>query len=77
MPPLRLNCTISEAGGVQICGVQADEMLSFEVNEYASGVCVGTFFEEEEFVCSLFTLSGDYSISIETADCIYIGYVSL
>lgn len=69
-------CNISCETGVDIQGIDDFVVLSYEMAD-ESGVTLGIFTDEAEFVQTLYSVSGNWRISIHAEEYTLTGYVSL
>lgn len=62
--------------GVNIPGVENSEIISFEVYD-PSGICMGIYSDETDFVNALFSLSGEFEIRFVTDEAAFAGTIEL
>lgn len=74
-PGMAIICSMTE-DGVEIPGVDKDEILAFEIYD-ADGCIISSYDNAIAFTDCLFSLSGDYEIRLLTREYIYIGYIQL
>lgn len=75
--PLRpLACTIDPDSGISFIGQETPDFIMYEI--YDSGnICVGAYGDEAAFIDALFSLTGEYRISLSSVYVTYSGYVVL
>lgn len=75
-PGKKLDCTIDPQKGVQFLSGETPDFILYEI--YDSGnICVGAYGDEAAFIDALFSLTGEYRISLSTVYVTYSGYVVL
>ena len=62
--------------GVNIPGVENSEIISFEIYDL-SGICMGIYSAEMDFVNALFSLSGEFEIRFVTDEAAFAGTIEL
>ena len=62
--------------GVNIPGVENSEIISFEIYDL-SGICLGIYSDETDFVNALFSLSGEFEIVFATENTTFAGIVEV
>lgn len=75
-PGKRLECTIDAENGVRFISGETPDFILYEIYD-SNNVCTGAYGDEAEFINVLFSLTGEYLISLSTAEASYIGYVTL
>lgn len=75
MRPRPIYCTISP-DGINVAGV-SEEIISYEVWDEVSGICVASFFEESDFLNYLFSQSGEFQLIFVTENHCISGYISI
>ncbi len=75
-PGKRLECTIDSENGVRFLSGETPDFILYEIYD-SNNVCTGAYGDEAEFIDALFSLTGEYRISLSTAEASYIGYVTL
>ncbi len=75
-PSRPLACTIDPDSGISFIGQETPDFIMYEI--YDSGnICVGAYGDEAAFIDALFSLTGEYRISLSTVYVTYSGYVVL
>ncbi len=75
-PSHPLACTIDPDCGISFIGQETPDFILYEI--YDSGnACVGAYGDERAFIDALFSLTGEYRISLSTVYVTYSGYVVL
>lgn len=75
-PSRPLACTIDPDSGISFIGQETPDFILYEI--YDSGnACVGAYGDERAFIDALFSLTGEYRISLSTVYVTYSGYVVL
>lgn len=75
-PGKKLDCTIDPQKGVQFLSGETPDFILYEI--YDSGnACVGAYGDEAAFIDALFSLTGEYRISLSSVYVTYSGYVVL
>lgn len=74
-PTRRLDCTITE-DGIFFTDAETPEFVSYDILDTA-GMTVATFADEESFISTLFSLSGEYQLRLVSDNYIYVGWVKL
>ncbi len=75
-PTRPLACTIDPDYGISFIGQETPDFIMYEI--YDSGnACVGVYGDERAFIDALFSLTGEYRISLSTVYVTYSGYVVL
>ena len=64
------------SSGVNIPGVENSEIISFEIYDL-SGICMGIYSAEMDFVNALFSLSGEFEIRFVTDEAAFAGTIEL
>ena len=75
-PGKKLECTIDSQNGVRFLSGETPDFILYEIYD-CDNVCVGAYGDEPEFIDALFSLTGEYRISLDTAEVSYIGYIIL
>lgn len=75
LPSCPIPCTIDE-NGVTFQMDSEPEIINYDIYD-AEGVLIASFGDEEAFIQTLFSLSGDYTVAFTTAEYVYTGYVSI
>lgn len=75
-PSRPITCTIDSASGIEFIGQETPDFILYEIYD-SNNVCTGAYGDEAEFINVLFSLTGEYFISLSTAEASYIGYVTL
>lgn len=76
IPPVPVSCDISRNDGVRISGVSED-IVSFEIRDASSEICIAFLTEESEFIDYLFFHTGDFQIIFETDNFYITGNISI
>lgn len=78
-PSMPIAYTITEEGGLQIMSssISTEDIIEFEICDIESNDCIYSFSDEQTFIETLFTLSGEYQIRLITSDCELIGDITL
>ena len=75
-PSRPLACTIDPDSGISFIGQETPDFILYEI--YDSGnICVGAYGDESAFIDALFSLTGEYRISLSTEEVSYTGYIVL
>lgn len=75
-PSHPLSCTIDPDSGISFIGQETPDFILYEI--YDSGnMCVGAYGDERAFIDALFSLTGEYRISLSTEEVSYTGYIVL
>ncbi len=75
-PSRPLACTIDPDSGISFIGQETPDFIMYEI--YDSGnICVGAYGDEAAFIDALFSLTGEYRISLSTEEVSYTGYIIL
>ena len=64
------------SSGVNSPGVENSEIISFEIYDL-SGICMGIYSAEMDFVNALFSLSGEFEIRFVTDEATFAGTIEL
>ena len=64
------------SSGVSIPGVEISDIISFEIYD-PSGICLGIYSDEMDFVNALFSLSGEFEIVFVTENTTFAGIVEV
>ena len=64
------------SSGVSIPGVETSNIISFEIYD-ASGICLGIYSDDMDFVNALFSLSGEYEIVLVTENTTFAGIIEI
>lgn len=75
VPGRRIACTIDFESGVDIAGIEKNEIISYEIVEEGNVLCVST--NEIDFVEALFSFTGVIQIRFITNEYILTGYIHL
>lgn len=75
-PVRHITCTIDSASGIEFIGQVTPDFILYEIYDI-NNVCTGAYGDEAEFIGALFSLTGEYRISLSTAEASYTGYVML
>lgn len=75
-PSRPLTCTVDPDSGIEFLGQETPDFILYEIYD-SNNICVGAYGDEPEFIDALFSLTGEYRISLNTAGVSYIGYVML
>ncbi len=75
VPSRSFSCTVSREE-IIIEGVEKEEILSYEVYD-KTGVCVGLFSNEQDFISFIFSVNGFYTVCFLTKDCCFAGSAEL
>lgn len=75
-PSRPLTCTVDPNSGIEFLGHETPNFILYEIYD-CSNSCVGAYGDEAEFIDALFSLTGEYRISLDTTEVSYIGYVML
>ena len=76
IPGHHIACSLDRENGVRFFGQETPDFILYEIYDN-NNICVGAYGDEPEFIDSLFSLTGEYRISLSTAEISYIGYVIL
>ena len=76
LPGKHIECLIDRNAGVQFCNGDTPQFMSYEVYDMDDNP-VTTFLTESEFITYIFSQEGDCQIRLVTADCAFIGYLSI
>lgn len=74
-PSRLISCIIDETGVTFLMDCEP-EIINYDIYD-AEGVLIVSFGDEEAFIQTLFSLSGDYTVAFSTAEYVYTGYVSI
>lgn len=75
-PSRPIPCSIDPDFGICFSGQEKPDFILYEIYD-CDNVCMGTYGDEPEFIEALFSLTGEYRISLNTVEVSYIGYVIL
>lgn len=75
IPPKPIYCTISPEG-ISVAGLSED-IITYEVWNETSEICLASFNEEQEFLDFLFNQSGEFQIAFVTENYCISGYISI
>ena len=75
-PGIGIACSIDPISGIEFLGHETPDFIMYEIYDI-NNVCMGTYGDEPEFIEALFSLTGEYRITLSTAEVSYIGYVIL
>ena len=75
-PGIGIACSIDPISGIEFLGHETPDFIMYEIYD-SNNTCVGAYGDEPEFIDVLFSLTGEYRISLSTAEVSYIGYVML
>ena len=64
------------SSGVSIPGVEISDIISFEIYD-PSGICLGIYSDEMDFVNALFSLNGEYEIVFVTENTTFAGIIEI
>lgn len=73
-PGIGILCTIDPDSGICFIGKETPDFTMYEIYD-SNNICVGAYGDEAAFIDALFSLTGEYRISLSTAEVSYIGYV--
>ena len=76
IPGRRIACSLDRENGVRFLGHETPDFILYEIYD-SNNTCVGAYGDEPEFIDALFSLTGEYRISLSTADVSYTGYIML
>ena len=76
IPGRRIACSLDRENGICFTGQETPDFILYEIYD-SNNTCVGAYGDEPEFIDALFSLTGEYRISLSTAEVSYIGYVLL
>ena len=76
IPGRYIACSLDRENGVRFFGQETPNFILYEIYD-SNNTCVGAYGDEPEFIDALFSLTGEYRISLSTAEVSYIGYVIL
>lgn len=75
IPPKPIYCTISPEG-ISVAGLSED-IITYEVWNETSEICLASFNEEQKFLDFLFNQSGEFQITFVTENYCISGYISI
>lgn len=75
-PNRKMECTIDPQDGVLFLSGETPDFILYEIYD-CNNICVGAYGDEPEFIDALFSLTGEYRISLSTAEVSYTGYVNI
>lgn len=75
IPPKPIYCTISPEE-ISVAGLSED-IITYEVWNETSEICLASFNEEQEFLDFLFNQSGEFQITFVTENYCISGYISI
>lgn len=73
-PSKRIVGTISLYEGLEIPGIDASEIYSFEIYDQ-NGSCLGVFNDEADFIQAIFLYQENVMIRLTTANSVLVGYL--
>ena len=76
IPGRRIACSLDRENGICFTGQETPDFILYEIYD-SNNMCVGAYGDEPEFIEALFSLTGEYRISLDTAEVSYIGYIIL
>lgn len=76
IPGRHIACSLDRENGVRFFGHETPDFILYEIYD-SNNICVGAYGDEPEFIDALFSLTGEYRITLSTAEVSYIGYVIL
>ena len=76
IPGRHIACSLDRENGVRFLGQETPDFILYEIYD-SNNTCVGAYGDEPEFIDALFSLTGEYRITLSTAEVSYIGYVIL
>lgn len=76
IPPVPVSCAISKNDGVKISSL-SEEIISYEIWDASSKICIASLTEESEFIDYLFFHTGDFHIILETDNFYITGNISI
>lgn len=74
--PMPTECVIDATSGITFTDAETPEFVIYEICDN-TGMTVASFTEEESFISTLFSLSGEYQLRLVCDDYIYQGWVIL
>ncbi len=74
IPGRHIACSLDRENGVRFFGHETPDFIMIYDN---NNTCVGAYGDEPEFIDALFSLTGEYRISLSTAEVSYTGYILL
>ena len=75
-PGIGIACSIDPISGIEFLGHETPDFIMYEIYD-SNNTCVGAYGDEPEFIDALFSLTGEYRISLSTAEVSYTGYILL
>lgn len=75
-PAMSIECVIDATAGIEFAYGETPEFVIYEICDN-TGMTVASFTEEESFISTLFSLSGEYQLRLVCDDYIYQGWVIL
>lgn len=76
IPGRHIACSLDRENGVRFFGHETPDFIMYEIYD-SNNTCVGAYGDEPEFIDALFSLTGEYRISLSTAEVSYTGYILL
>ena len=76
IPGRHIACSLDRENGVRFFGQETPDFILYEIYD-SNNICTGIYGDESEFIDALFSLTGEYLISLSTAEASYTGYVTL
>lgn len=74
--PVPTECVIDATSGITFTDADAPEFVSYDILD-TTGMTVASFADEESFISTLFSLSGEYQLRLVSDDYIYQGWIML
>lgn len=75
IPPIPLTCSISNTG-INFIGYY-DDIITFEIWDITSEICLVSFTEESDFLNFLFAQTGDFNLRFETKGYFICGDITI
>lgn len=75
-PSRPISCKLDPISGIEFLGHETPDFIMYEIYD-SNNTCVGAYGDEPEFIDALFSLTGEYRISLSTAEVSYTGYILL
>lgn len=75
-PAMPIVCVIDATSGITFTDAETPEFVIYEICDN-SGMTFASFADEESFISTLFSLSGEYQLRLVSDDYIYQGWIML